>query len=309
MESDPHLVLDKTLAGLQLPDLISVSIDIELEEVLHQLQKLKIGALGVVENEKLVGIFSERDFLIRIVGKVEDWRHQKIGDYMTHPPFFLNSESILKEAIALMIRRDFRHIPIHIAGENKWKIISAKDILKVLIEQFPESLNKYGIKTSWNVMELDSFGENFSFDESVSESRLTANLFLHPLRRAIFRNPIIVDEKEDIQDVLQQMQASRQGAAVVTKFRTQVTGIITERDFIFQVFDKMDKGESLPVKNFMTPNPHTLLSRHFICYAINNMFKFNYRNTIIVDEDKLPVACVTLMDLLKVITWNIIMDA
>jgi len=308
MEADPHLVLDKPLADLQLPDLISVSVDVELEEVLHQLQKLKIGAIGVVDNEKLVGIFSERDFLIRIVGKVVDWRHKKLGEYMTRPPFFLNSESILKEAIALMIRRDFRHIPIEIMGENKWKIISAKDILKVLVNQFPESLKEYGIKISWNVMELDSFGENFSFDESESDNRLTANLFLHPLRKAIFRNPLIVDEKDDVQDVLQQMQNSRQGAAVVTKFKTQVTGIITERDFIFQVFDKMDKGDSLPVKNFMTPNPHTLLSRHFICYAINNMFKFNYRNTIIVDEDKLPVACVTLMDLLKVITWNIIID-
>lgn len=309
MENDPHLILDKPLEELNLPDLISVTVDLELIEVLHQLQKLKIGAIGVTDNDKLVGIFSERDFLLRIVGQVDEWKHQKIGDYMTKPPFVLNSQSILKEAIILMIRRDFRHIPIQIGETNQWKIISAKDILRLIINQFPESLKKYGIKTEWNVMELDSFGENFSFDESENGNKLSENLFFLPLRKAIFRNPLIVDEKDDVHDVLSLLQSTKQAAAIVTKFRTQVTGIVTERDFLFQVFDKVGAEEKQPIKNFMTANPHSLLSRHFICYAINNMFKFNYRNTIIVDEDHLPIACVTLMDILKVFTWNLILDS
>lgn len=69
---------------------------------------------------------------------------------------------------------------------------------------------------------------------------------------------------------------------------------------MFKIFGKirLDEGP-VPVKDFMTRNPHTLLSKHFIAYAINNMFTFHYRNIVVVDEDRVPVAVVGLLDIFK----------
>lgn len=303
---DGQSIFNKTLNSIQLPDLISVNPQALLVEVLHELQKQKIGAVAVAEGSSILGIFSERDFLIRIVGKVQDWKEKKIADFMTKKPIVLNATSSLKEATIVMIRRDFRHIPVWYEEEKKWKIISAKDILRTLISSFPNALKKYGVKTEWNVMELDVFGETFSFSDDQSQQELSENSFLMPLRKAIFRKPLIVDINDSVYQVLNKMQNSKQAAAIVTKFHTEVEGIITERDFLFKIFDKVNESDTAKVSQFMTAKPHTLLSRHFICYAINNMFHFNYRNVIIVDEDQNPLATVTLMDILKVLTWHII---
>ena len=54
-----------------------------------------------------------------------------------------------------------------------------------------------------------------------------------------------------------------------------------------------------PVSQLMTKNPDCLFSRHKIAYAINNMFTFNYRRVIIVDEDHFPLTLVTLLEVLK----------
>lgn len=302
-------IFDTPLEQIDLPELITISENLTLVEVLHELQKMKIGAIGISQGSELVGIFSERDFLIRIVNQIQDWKEKIIKDFMTLKPLTLKSSNTLKDAIVLMIRRDFRHIPVYFDKDSKWKIISAKDVLKVLVNQFPESLNKYGVKTTWSVMELDAFGENFSFSESDDNEQLSENSFLMPLRRAIFRKPLIVDREESLAQVLSKMQQTRQAAAIVTKYQTEVEGIITERDFLFKIFDKIELTEQTLVSQFMTKEPHTLLSRHFICFAINNMFKFNYRNLIIVNEDRNPLATVTLMDILKVLTWNLISKA
>jgi len=79
-------------------------------------------------------------------------------------------------------------------------------------------------------------------------------------------------------------------------------GIITERDILKKVFGKHEIGSQIPAKNFMTPNPDTLLERHVMSYAINNMFEGSYRNIILVDEERIPISYVSLVDIIKVVS-------
>ncbi|MFQ5715396.1 MAG: CBS domain-containing protein [Candidatus Scalinduaceae bacterium] len=93
-----------------------------------------IGALVVVKEEKVVGIFSERDFL-QITAK-----HEKISldipvkELMSVKVCYVRPEQTIEECMALMTDKRTRHLPV-IDGEQLIGIVSIGDILKNLISE------------------------------------------------------------------------------------------------------------------------------------------------------------------------------
>ncbi len=95
------------------------------------------------------------------------------------------------------------------------------------------------------------------------------------------------------------MREGKFGAGVVMEHGTQVKGIITERDFISKVFGQSVRLGDMRVGDIMTRDPHYLLDHHKVAYAYNNMMKFGYRNMLVLNDDKFPIAVITLLDLLN----------
>ena len=121
-----------------------------------------------------------------------------------------------------------------------------------------------------------------------------------PLQKSIQQDAVRIDMNKSLEDTLKKMQENKVGAILVTEYETTLRGIITERDFLLKIYGKVDLKNK--VKDYMTPNPHTLLNRHIFAHAINNMFHCNYRNIIMVNEDRYPLAIVSLFDLFKYIS-------
>ena len=99
--------------------------------------------------------------------------------------------------------------------------------------------------------------------------------------------------------------------AVLTEYETNIKGIITERDFLNKVLGKVDlnlKTSSPNIKQFMTPNPECLLSRHILSYAINNMLSGGYRNVVVVNEDRQPESILSMLDIFKYIADHMILE-
>ena len=90
------------------------------------------------------------------------------------------------------------------------------------------------------------------------------------------------------------MKAARKGMVAVTRYETELVGVLTERDLLKKVFGKIDLSSQIKVSEIMTPNPITLLEKHVLSYAINNMFVKNFRNIILVDEEKNPISSISL---------------
>lgn len=291
------------ISELNLSNLISVDLEMKLEDLVNLLQEKNIGAVTITENEKLVGIITERDMLLKVVGVLDNWREISVKEVMTEEPKCLTEDVSIATCIKLICFKEFRHIPIVDENQKPIKMLSIKDILKFIVDLFPNQVEKYGTKTDWEVMAVDIFGENFSFKPGQKKS-LTGNAFLNPLKKAINPNRALVKVPHtySIQDVLKEMQEKKVGYALIMNYETELYGIITERDFLFKIFGKLDltKGP-ISVDDFITSPPHTLLQKHFFAFAINNMFKYKYRNIILVDEDRIPVSVITLLDIFKYI--------
>jgi CBS domain-containing protein len=87
-----------------------------------------IGAVPVVHSGKLVGIFSERDLMRRVVAEGRDCRSTCMAEVMTDDPMTVSLTEDLGNCMALMRRHGFRHLPVCHEGQLVG-IVSLRDIL------------------------------------------------------------------------------------------------------------------------------------------------------------------------------------
>ena len=97
-------------------------------ETVRVMVERNIGAVPVVHNGKLVGIFSERDLMRRVVAEGRDPRSTCMAEVMTDDPLTVNTQEDLQECMAMMRRHGFRHLPVCHDGQLVG-IVSLRDIL------------------------------------------------------------------------------------------------------------------------------------------------------------------------------------
>ena len=98
-----------------------------LETVCAMVER-NIGAVPVVHNGKLVGIFSERDLMQRVVAAGRDARATCMAEVMTDDPMTISTNENLENCMTLMRRHGFRHLPVCHEGQLVG-IVSLRDIL------------------------------------------------------------------------------------------------------------------------------------------------------------------------------------
>lgn len=109
------------------------------ESVFSALQKMadnNVGAVLVTEAERLVGIFSERDYARRVVLKGRDSKETTVKDIMTEKVLYVTPERTTDEAMAIMTDKRCRHLPVLDADNKIVGIVSIGDLVKeALAEQ------------------------------------------------------------------------------------------------------------------------------------------------------------------------------
>lgn len=108
---------------------ITTSPGTPLEDVLQIMLENKIGSILVTEDEKLVGIFSERDAVNRVGVEFGVLRGQPISDFMTSMPGTLEATNKIIFAVHKMAIGGYRHVPI-VEGDCPIGVISIRDILQ-----------------------------------------------------------------------------------------------------------------------------------------------------------------------------------
>jgi CBS domain-containing protein len=95
----------------------------------------KVGAIGVVDDEKLVGIFTERDLMERVVMKVAEPSKTTIGDVMTSPVESVHSSDDPERALERMIDRHIRHLPVTDDSNRILGMLSIRNLLQDQLEK------------------------------------------------------------------------------------------------------------------------------------------------------------------------------
>lgn len=126
----------KPIEELHLPLATLISPKTTVADAISIMQTKKFGALLVEEKERLVGIITERDILMKVVGK--SWNLQKtvVEIIMTPQPEFLQMNDPMIFAMNLMDVGGYRHVPIVDANQKPISILSMRDIVGYLTEFF-----------------------------------------------------------------------------------------------------------------------------------------------------------------------------
>jgi CBS domain-containing protein len=104
-----------------------------------------VGALLVMEGEKLVGIISERDYARKIILQGRSSRTTAVHEIMTARVAYAEPEQNIEECMAIMTEKRIRHLPVMDAGQVRG-IISIGDLVKSIIDEqkfIIEQLERY----------------------------------------------------------------------------------------------------------------------------------------------------------------------
>jgi predicted transcriptional regulator len=96
---------------LRLDSCTQVQVDTPIREVLARLRSATCGVALVCEDQRLVGIFTNRDVLRKIVGRPETL-DRPVREYMTASPRTVTRDATLSEALRVMTQGRFRDLPI-----------------------------------------------------------------------------------------------------------------------------------------------------------------------------------------------------
>ena len=105
------------------------------------MQKKHVGAMLVVEGERLVGIFTERDALFRVLARGLDPETTKLADVMTPRPLTIAPEDYFGRALLIMFDNGFRHLPV-IENGVPVGLISSRSALDPDLEEFVPEANR-----------------------------------------------------------------------------------------------------------------------------------------------------------------------
>jgi CBS domain-containing protein len=92
------------------------------------MQKTGKGALLIVEGSRLVGIFTERDALFRVIAAGRDPATARMADVMTPHPQTIHPDEPFMNAMRVMHKGGFRHLPV-VEDERPLGVVSARDAL------------------------------------------------------------------------------------------------------------------------------------------------------------------------------------
>ena len=112
----------------------SVDPDMPIRGALKLMAEKEIGAVLVIENGEIIGIFSERDFARDMVAGLVYSLDTPVLMGMTHPVFYVTPEQTLEECMALMTGKRFRHLPV-LENEKLVGLVSIGDIVKQIITE------------------------------------------------------------------------------------------------------------------------------------------------------------------------------
>ena len=112
----------------------SISPDASVHEALALMSEWEVGAILVLEGEKLVGVFSERDYARKSILQSKTPRETRVRDYMTSKVLWVKPSQTVEECMALMTEKRVRHLPV-LQGEKVIGVVSIGDAVKEMLSE------------------------------------------------------------------------------------------------------------------------------------------------------------------------------
>ena len=109
-------------------------------EALEIMSEKEIGALLVMVDGKLTGIFSERDYARKVILKGKSSKETQVGELMTKKVFYIDSQKTINDCMAMMTAKRIRHVPV-IEDNQVMGIITIGDVVNQIISEQEVTIN------------------------------------------------------------------------------------------------------------------------------------------------------------------------
>ncbi len=137
-------LLREPVGALPVKTALTVSAETTVTEAMRRMQEEHRGCVLVTDdgtaNSKLIGIFTERDVLFRIVDRGRNPAALPIGEVMTPDPECLSIRSAVAYALNMMSVGGFRHVPVVDDEHRPAFVISVRNVVEFLVEAFPREI-------------------------------------------------------------------------------------------------------------------------------------------------------------------------
>jgi CBS domain-containing protein len=120
---------------------VTATADMTVAAASRLMKHKRVGAILVLENGRLAGIFTERDALFRVIAEGRSPETTKLGEVMTHNPRTIAPDRPFGHALHLMYEGEFRHVPV-VENGRPLGMVSARDALGPDLAQFVSDLDK-----------------------------------------------------------------------------------------------------------------------------------------------------------------------
>ena len=115
-------------------DIWSVQSDQSVLAAIKLMAEKGVGALLVIDDNRLSGILSERDYARKVILENRSSGETRVRDIMTRNPVTTTRESSVAECMSMMTDNDFRHLPV-VEGSQVVGMISIGDLVKAVIKE------------------------------------------------------------------------------------------------------------------------------------------------------------------------------
>jgi CBS domain-containing protein len=139
------MTIERLMADREAGDILSCTTLTIMRDAVALLAEKRIGALPVMDGDRVVGIFSERDVIYCMAKEDGACLDRPVGEVMTAPPITVDRSEQVDRALALMTKRRIRHLPV-VENEELIGFISIGDLVKYRfdkVEQEAQEMRSY----------------------------------------------------------------------------------------------------------------------------------------------------------------------
>ena len=116
------------------PAVLAVGADTTVYDAVAEMAEHDVGALVVLDGDRLEGIFSERDYARKVALRGKSSREMRVGEVMTPRVLCVRGDQTVDEAMALMVDKGVRHLPV-IEGHRVVGVLSMRDAVGEVVSE------------------------------------------------------------------------------------------------------------------------------------------------------------------------------
>ena len=138
--SDPleQALVEEPIDNIRHEPFVTIPPSTPIHEAVEKLGGLHVACLLVAENNRLVGVLSDRDVLSNVAFRYDEIKDQPVKEVMTTDPIYVNETDSAVVALSVMAHCGYRHVPVVDLNDNLTGIISPQRVTEFLQQHFQQ---------------------------------------------------------------------------------------------------------------------------------------------------------------------------